>query len=317
MWALVRGAEISHTRKAVYISAENPLKVNLQRLRRLDVKPEGLLFFQDPEIDLRRSEDIAWLIEVSQDAALVILDTLTSVWGGNGLDNDEIAEFDRTVLQPLVRETGATVVVLDHTGHTQLFVKREGISAGRGASAKGQKADVVLHFTSEEGTRFTIIHGKNRFGAKRPPQAFEVVDTPDGNLDIIAVEGLQEAKVTQLADAILTALEKAGDGLTTKEVRTALMGIAGKELQGAAMAMLRAEDPARVSINSETRNGSRANVWRVVPTLSAGYPGQRQGVGEVVLGAAPIGAPGHPDTLEAAGGTASEVVRPLSLRQTR
>ncbi|MBA3727837.1 MAG: hypothetical protein H0W94_01270 [Actinobacteria bacterium] len=51
-----------------------------------------------------------------------MLDTLSACWSGDEGDNDAIAAFDRHALAPLVRATGASVLVLDHTGHPQPFV---------------------------------------------------------------------------------------------------------------------------------------------------------------------------------------------------
>lgn len=129
-------------------------------------------------------EESSRLPNVASGAQLVILDTLTAVWPEDEESNAAIAAFDREVLQRLVRETRCSVIVLDHTGHLQPKATRKGVSAARGASSKGQKADVVLTFKVKKG-RFVIEHGKNRFGGRtEPPCQFRVVDTDDGGLDI-------------------------------------------------------------------------------------------------------------------------------------
>lgn len=132
---------------------------------------------------------MAALIEAAQGCVLVLLDTLTAVWTGDEEDNHEIATFDREIMARLVRETGASVLVLDHTGHPQRFVRRQGVSAPREASSKGQKTDAMLEFRAQGPAEFTIVHGKNRMGGhKEPERRFRVVDTEDGGLDIEMVE---------------------------------------------------------------------------------------------------------------------------------
>jgi hypothetical protein len=141
-------------------------------------------------------------------------------------DNRAVADFDNTVLRPLVN-AGATVIVLDHTGHTQPFVKRGGVTAGRGASSKGQKADVVLNFTAKEQHTFMTV-----------------------GLELDVATDLKALRVEEVADAIVRIAE-ATPGLSVTRMRDALRdaGVsAGRDLYQEARDRLAEEDPPRVEL---------------------------------------------------------------------
>src|SRR5262249_39693985 len=130
----------------VYISQENGLEEEARRFMRLQPDYSNLRLYVDQGLDLTIAEHIAALIEASHGAVLTVIDTLSACWSGDEDSNSEVTGFDRDVLLPLIRETDASPLVLDHTGNPQPFANRRGVSAPRGASAKGQKADFLLEF---------------------------------------------------------------------------------------------------------------------------------------------------------------------------
>jgi hypothetical protein len=251
----------------VYVSQENPLEEEVRRFVRLRPEWSALRFFHDQGLDLASREHVDELLVVAEGAALVVLDTLTACWSGDEGDNAAIAGLDREVLGRIVKETGASVLVLDHTGHPQAFVRRKGVTGGRGASSKGQKADVVLDFRSIGQSEFTLEHAKNRFGGKKePPRTYRVVDTEDEGLELLEVESSADAKAAELADELVEVI-RAERMLTTKKLREAAKQLqAGVRLQEAAMELLENEEPARVRVGWEVieteRGGQRARVWR-------------------------------------------------------
>jgi len=204
--------------KVLYISEENPLPVEFHRHEGLRPDDEFLTFHHRQGYDLTKPDHLAAVIEPGAGCALIVLDTFTSVWTGDENSNAELAEFDRTLTQ-IVEATGASVLVLDHTGHPQMFQNRRGASAGRGASSKGQKADVTLTFAPVGDRGFTIDHGKNRFGMKELRKAFEVIDTDDG-LDIISVADAErdelKARALELMDMHPDEFSKTGLAVVLK-----------------------------------------------------------------------------------------------------
>ncbi len=265
MFGLWLAAKISRQGLVVvYVSQENPLVEDVRRLRLLRPDWRCMRFFHQQGFDLGIPDHVAALLEVARGASLVVLDTLTATWSGDGEKNREIGAFDRDVQIPLCA-TGATLLVLDHTGHAQPFIKRRGAEAGRGASSKGQKADVTLTFRPKGDREFEIEHGKARIGGdKQPPRLFRVVDTDDEGLDIEEVERPIDEKVAELADRMVEAVEGAGF-LTTNGLRAAAPG--GRDTQTAAMRLLEREQPPRLRVGwdtAETEKGrQRAKVWRL------------------------------------------------------
>jgi hypothetical protein len=222
-----------------------------------------LRLYVDEGFDLADPAHARVLIAATEGAGLVVLDTLSAVWSGDEDSNAAIGALDRDVLKPLVLETSASVLVLDHTGNPQAFLKRRGVSAPRGASAKGQKADFLLEFRAAGACEFTIDQGKARGTVKHPRRGFLVVDTDDDGLDLAEVETSADQKATVLAGQLVDIIGEAGP-LTTKKLREAAKAQhqAGVELQTEAMALLEAEDPPRVTVGWEVLESQRAKVWR-------------------------------------------------------
>jgi KaiC/GvpD/RAD55 family RecA-like ATPase len=236
-------------RTVVFVSAENPLSTDVDRVGRLRPDFERLRFYHMPGLDLADRSHFLELATACSGADLLVLDTLSALWSSDEASNAEVVKLDRDVLAQLVRLTGITVVVIHHMGHPQAFVNRGGAGAGRGASAMGQKADVVLVFQAVGVHEFTIDHAKNRTagGHKQPKARFRIVDTDDGGLDIEHVGKAIEERVVECMDAAVEVVIGTAEGLGTNALRAALAerGFGGATWS-AAVAELRAEDPVRV-----------------------------------------------------------------------
>ncbi len=268
LWALFMSCKLSRAGVSVlYVSQENPLVEDVRRLDRLRPNWKHMRFFHDQGLDLAQPDHVAELVRAGRGCRFIVLDTLTAAWTGDEEGNPAIAAFDRDVMQLMVRELGASVLVLDHTGHQQAFVKRKGVTGGRGASSKGQKADVVLEFIAEGQSSFKIHHAKNRMGGhKQPPLQLTVVDEEDGTLDLREVEQTTDDKISACADAMVEQIHNAGQ-LTAGELHVKTENVGGKPIRLAAMSKLRAEDPPRVIESQETivtpsRGKQKAKVWR-------------------------------------------------------
>ena len=235
-------------RTVAYFSAENPLATDLDRMSRLRPDFANLDYFHMPNIDLNVREDFVRVAEACAGSDLVVIDTLSALWSGDENSNKEVVAFDREVLVPLVRLTGAAIAIIHHTGHAQAFVNRTGASAGRGASAMGQKADVVLTFTSIGPHEFTIEHGKDRTpgGRKEPKQRFKVIDTSDGGLDIEPVGRYMDPRLAECVEAAV-ALVGATPHLSTNALTRALkdQGFGGSTIDQT-FNELKDEQPTRV-----------------------------------------------------------------------
>jgi hypothetical protein len=99
------------------------------------------------------------------------------------------------------------VLVLDHTGNPQPNVRRRGVSAPRGASSKGQKADFLLEFRATGEGSFRVERGKKRGTHGKQPRAYRVVDATDGTLELVESEPLDESR-----DLVADLVEHMADG---------------------------------------------------------------------------------------------------------
>lgn len=271
IWALWLNALLTRDGRTVaYFSQENPRAEDLRRLEKLAPEPGRLVFFHDAGLDLADREHVANLLHMAEAGgwSMITFDSLSACWSGDENENREIAELDRKVFWPITQRTGAATLVVDHTGHPQQWVSRRGAGAGRGASSKGQKADVVLEFRGGTGpSEFTIVHGKARIGGRRVPDATcRVVDTDDGGLDIVQSKSPEEQDAERLADRAVEVIGAEDGPMTTTRLRAALGG--GKALQERVLEILRAENGARVVVREELvstgRGGrQRARVWRL------------------------------------------------------
>lgn len=246
-WVAARLARAGRTVR--FVSAENPLSTDVDRITRLRPDFERLRFYHMPGLDLADRSHFVELAEACLGADLLVLDTLSALWSGDEASNAEIVKLDREVLTQLVRLTGVTPIVIHHTGHPTAFVNRAGVGAGRGASAMGQKADVVLVFQAVGPHEFTIDHAKNRAagGHKEPKARFRVVDTDDGALNIERIGKAIEERVAECMDAAVETVIGSAGVLGTNALTQALKdhGFGASTIDPALME-LRAEDPPRV-----------------------------------------------------------------------
>jgi hypothetical protein len=256
--------------EVAYFSEENPISEDVRRLGRLRPDFDRLRFYHGQAIDLGDPTCVAELLRETFACSIVIFDTLSACWSGDENDNAAIGELDREALVPFTRQ-GATVVVLDHSGHPVPFTRRKGVHAARGASAKGQKADVVLEFVAQGPGVFRIEPGKMRVGGHCPPPVTcTVVDTDDDGLSIEFAENAGDPAIADVADELVAAIGDAGE-LSTKALKLAVRRRGETVLE--AMAVLRNEDPSRVEVREkepvrvEGKDGKvrtvRATVWRL------------------------------------------------------
>jgi hypothetical protein len=276
IWAAHQAAKLTRAGLTVaYVTQENGEDEELRRFLRLAADYERLRLCIDQGLDLLLPDHRQALLELAAGCALVVLDTFTACWSGDENENTALAAFDRDVLKPVVAG-GASILVLDHTGNPQAFVRRQGVSAPRGASTKGQKTDWLLDFRAAGESRFKIEHAKGRGGGrKQPPRTYCVVDVPMeddplGRLEVEEVEATESETAAELADLLVEQISEQGEIQGTKALRAAAkeMGY-GTGVASAAVKLLREEEPRRVTVAKEvvTTGGGRqtAEVWRPVP----------------------------------------------------
>jgi catechol 2,3-dioxygenase-like lactoylglutathione lyase family enzyme len=129
-------------RTTVY-SLENPPHLDRDRLRRMGPDPAYFRQTNEP-LDLNDGRQFQALVDREREwgTRLIIIDTYSHAFASRSEDgNARAIEFARRV-RFLMHETGATVVVIDHTGYAQEDEPRD-------ASAKRQQVDVAILMKKE------------------------------------------------------------------------------------------------------------------------------------------------------------------------
>jgi DNA repair protein RadA/Sms len=152
--------------RVLYVSGEEAIDQIRLRARRLGLADAPLSLAAT--INVR---DIAAVLESERDLALVVIDSIQTMW----LDGIESAPG--TVTQ--VRAAGFELIRIAKQRGFSLFlvghVTKEGTLAG--PRVLEHMVDAVLHFEGDRGHQFRILRGtKNRFGATDEIGVFEMTD---------------------------------------------------------------------------------------------------------------------------------------------
>lgn len=264
LWAAWTAAALSREgHRVLLVSQENHPHVDLRRLRGMNPDPAHLELFSGLGLDLAQDGHAEELIRIAHGASLVILDTLAACWTGDEESNREVAALFRKVIAP-IRAIGATILILDHVGHG----RRSGSGAARGASTKGQSADIELVFEPRGKSAFRISNPKDRLtGFSAPTQVLEVEER-EGVFDLRErVEGgKDESDEEAIRDAALSFIRAEPSPPSTNRVKKHLIGGGrSKVAVEATLATLEQEDPPRVRVEErqvETPGGpQRARAW--------------------------------------------------------
>jgi hypothetical protein len=94
-------------------------------------------------VDWGNDEHVRQVCERDLGQDVILLDSYSVAYSNKSEDENTRAVSFSRVVHRIIRETGATVIVVDHSGFDD--------SRLRGASAKGQQADVVIHMKEARG----------------------------------------------------------------------------------------------------------------------------------------------------------------------
>lgn len=209
---------------------ENPDGTVRRRLWRIKPARRYFKYRRASGLDLADPDQVTALISHNQETDLLIFDSFSRVYRGG---SDKASETVVDCINALTRirtATGATIIMIDHTGHGHW--REDGTVAdpthARGSSAKGQQADMEVQFLVREKWekgkpfRFRIVNNK----AARVGNPFDlklaIVDTPSGGLALMdeAGSGIFQGEIAEdstEAEAIIsppTPVEAGDDGAT-------------------------------------------------------------------------------------------------------
>lgn len=174
-------------------------------------------------------EDLALWIEQLEAVrpTVVVVDPMVSYFRGDENSSEDMSRFLRHVT--LARDVGASVIVLHHSGKGD----DEGRFKERGSSALRAWADHVMKLSPGEAQgQVTILHEKNREGARHPPAqmrwVFEESTSWIKLVDEASAPSSKSLASMKLVGRILAELEGV-DEMRQKELAAAL-GVSGQVL---------------------------------------------------------------------------------------
>ena len=166
-----------------------------------------------------------WVREMQP--ALLILETMIRVHGGDENASRDIADLGRKLTFLRSLSPGMTTIASHHLGHAQQFRP----ARIRGSTDIRAYADSVLIVKPNSAGLIEVIHDKSRWGPKQPPILARIVDLSDGNVRIEGWETTPKATAEQRGGEFLQQLLSERGDLSRQEALAAFQqeGIGGAD----------------------------------------------------------------------------------------
>jgi hypothetical protein len=186
MWVAAQLAKEGHL--VAYFNLEMRPSDAAKRLKSLDPPPDKFKWYSKFSFENAAHVDAA--CELLKGYSLIVIDSWSAVQAEGFNSNDTVAALDQTVFQPLIEETGASLLVLDNTGHDAMTERGPvRMRHARGASAKGDKMDVTLFFErpdEQDNYRVNLSVQKMRLDMKMPKLVS--IRTKPSTIDFVEVD---------------------------------------------------------------------------------------------------------------------------------
>ena len=165
LWVMWVAAKLSRQgKKVAYFSLEMRPEQTVERLKKL--RPPKQFFKVYLNYKMGDKDYLRRTIEALRGFDMIIIDSWNAAYRftKGGTHDDQVAELDSEFFQPIIDGTGATLVLIDNTGHDIVvgFGNKIASQHARGSSAKGDKMDVTIFLNRpDEGNNYlTEIHVK-------------------------------------------------------------------------------------------------------------------------------------------------------------
>lgn len=155
MWIATRLARAG--RKVAYFSLEMRPEQTVARLKKLQPPRDRFKVFTSYRMGDK--EYLRRTVQALEGYDLIVVDSWNAAYRftGGGTHDDQVAELDDNFFQPIIDGTGATLVIIDNTGHdvASSFGVPRPMDHARGSSAKGDKMDVTIFLSRpDEGNNY-------------------------------------------------------------------------------------------------------------------------------------------------------------------
>ena len=178
------GHTVNHHGRVLFVDEENPEDIVRQRMERLGLKKDSadqIRYLHHQGVRLDRYPDRLLDEAVSFQPELIILDSLTRLHTGDENNAGHMAALFNDGINPLARETGATVCLLHHVNKSDAT---SGFGRARGSGDITASIDAGLDVRKIGNGRLNVVHFKSRRKATGGLVQASIVDTPDGRVEI-------------------------------------------------------------------------------------------------------------------------------------
>lgn len=179
-WKDWLGLKLRAPGKVLVIDEENPVDVVYHRLRKLGLSHDGssnIRYLHRQGIRMDRHPD--WILEeaLNWNPDLIVMDSLTRIHTKDENNAGEVASLFNDGINPLARETGATVLLLHHTNKTDTT---NSYTKLRGSSDIGASVDTGLEvIKADSHGGLSLAHFKSRRSAHRSSVHVRLEDVDD------------------------------------------------------------------------------------------------------------------------------------------
>lgn len=178
--------------RVLVVDEENPVDVAHSRLASLGLTERGnrnLRYLSRQGVRVDKFPERILDDAIAFDPTLIVLDSLTRLHTQDENSAGAMAAVFNDGINPLARETGATVLLLHHAN------KGDGGSAfnrSRGSSDIVASVDTALDVrASAVDGHVNIVHAKTRRGRRDNTISARIIDKPNGGVDLIRTAGVE------------------------------------------------------------------------------------------------------------------------------
>lgn len=166
--------------RVLYVDEENPEALVPYRLTKLGLTSAGMKnirFLHQQGVKLDKHPDYILEEALDYSPVLIVLDSLTRIHTKDENNAGEISALFNDGILPLVRSTGASLLVLHHVNKSD---STSSFTRARGSSDLSGVIDCGLDIRGKGGNGLSMHHYKSRWIAEGGVTRFKIEDTPDG-----------------------------------------------------------------------------------------------------------------------------------------
>ncbi len=175
--------------RVLYVDEENPEGLVLWRLKRLGLTKDGeenIRYLHRQGVRLDRHPDRILDEALDFEPSLIVLDSLTRIHTKDENSAGEIASLFNDGINPLARETGALTLILHHVNKSE---SGSSFTRTRGSGDLSASIDSGLDVRSSDGGGgISVLHYKSRWISEGALIRAQIVDTPDGLVELAVNE---------------------------------------------------------------------------------------------------------------------------------